>query len=85
MWLETSKMDPGLTGSLLGGGLLGDVLHRMAAAKAAYQANSQVSSLPVCCAAFLYVCVSASTTRSGSAQLHKLQPLAAVAGRQSSP
>lgn len=41
MWLETSKMDPSLTGNLLGGGLLGDVLHRMAAAEAAYQANSQ--------------------------------------------
>lgn len=58
MWLETSKMDPGLTGSLLGGGLLGDVLHRMAAAEAAYQANSQVSSLPVCAVLPFCLCVS---------------------------
>jgi hypothetical protein len=51
MWLETSKMDPSLTGNLLGGGLLGDVLHHMAAAEAAYQANSQVSPcVPGVCA-----------------------------------
>lgn len=56
MWLETSKMDPDLTGSLLGGGLLGDVLNHMATAEAAYQANPQVSFLPVCRAA-LCMCV----------------------------
>lgn len=44
MWLETSKMDPGLTGNLLGGGLLGDILQRMAAAEQAVLSGSKVSS-----------------------------------------
>jgi hypothetical protein len=42
MWLETSKMRPALTGKLLGGGLLGDMLQRMAAAEAAVAAGRQV-------------------------------------------
>jgi hypothetical protein len=42
MWLETSKMDPQLTGNLLGGALLGDMLQRMATAEQAVLAGSQV-------------------------------------------
>lgn len=37
MWLETSKMDPELTGNLLGGGLLGDMLQSIEAAEQAVQ------------------------------------------------
>lgn len=44
MWLETSKMDPQLTGNVLGGGLLGDMLARMAAAEAAATSGAKVSS-----------------------------------------
>jgi hypothetical protein len=42
MWLETSKMHPSLTGNMLGGGLLGDLVQRMAAAEAAVNSGSQV-------------------------------------------
>lgn len=42
MWLETSKMDPALTGNLLGGGLLGDILTHMTAAEQAVQSSSKV-------------------------------------------
>lgn len=42
MWLETAKMAPELTGNLLGGALLGDVLARMAAAQEATSGGSQV-------------------------------------------
>lgn len=42
MWLETSKMDPELTGNLLGGGLLGDILNRMATVEQVHQSNGQV-------------------------------------------
>jgi hypothetical protein len=43
MWLETSKMDLQLTGNLLGGGLLWDILTRMTAAQQALQSGSKVS------------------------------------------
>jgi hypothetical protein len=43
MWLETSKMNPQLTGNLLGGGLLGDILARMTAVQQALQSGSKVS------------------------------------------
>lgn len=42
MWLETSKMRPNLTGNLLGGGLLADMLTRMSAAQQAVSRGSQV-------------------------------------------
>jgi hypothetical protein len=42
MWLETAKMDPELTGNVLGGGLLGDILHHMTVAEQAVQSNSKV-------------------------------------------
>jgi hypothetical protein len=42
MWLETSKMQPSLTGKMLGGGLLGDLMQRMASAEAAVSSGSQV-------------------------------------------
>eukprot|EP00775_Hariotina_reticulata_P004333 gene4333-4586_t len=42
MWLETAKMSPSLASNLLGGGLLGDLLNRMAAAEAAVAAGSKV-------------------------------------------
>lgn len=42
MWLEASKMDPQLTGNLLGGALLGDMLQRMATTEQAVLAGSQV-------------------------------------------
>jgi hypothetical protein len=42
MWLETAKMDPALTGNLLGGALLGDILHHMTAAEQAVQSSSKV-------------------------------------------
>jgi hypothetical protein len=47
MWLETSKMHPSLTGNVLGGGLLGDLMQRMAAAEAAVSSGSQVSAAVV--------------------------------------
>lgn len=41
MWLETSKMRPSLTSNLLGGGLLGNLMQRLAAAEAAVSAGRQ--------------------------------------------
>lgn len=52
MWLETAKMRPELTGNLLGGGLLGDMIIRLTAAQAARATGSQVRLIatpaPVC-------------------------------------
>lgn len=63
MWLETAKMAPELTDNLLGGGLLGDMLSRMAAAEEAMTRDSQVSSLLslrevpcICCDCVLATC-----------------------------
>jgi hypothetical protein len=45
MWLELSKMKSELTGNLLGGALLGDILSRLQQAATAWQQGHQVSHL----------------------------------------
>lgn len=42
MWLETAKMRSNITGNLLGGALLGDIMSRMTSAVEASNAGSQV-------------------------------------------
>jgi hypothetical protein len=55
MWLETSKMHSSLTGNVLGGGLLGDLVQRMAAAEASVSSGSQVRVADVAHSLLVYM------------------------------
>jgi hypothetical protein len=86
MWLETSKMQPALTGNLLGGALAGDMLQRMAAAEAAVSRGSQVGGyftvgdyVDVTVFLALQVCVLTALLKRGTGRGHVADAAAARA------